>query len=433
MITVYSPIKSNRFFYAIKLVLAQVCELEYRIIHNKEEINETDKVINYSGNRIAGSFQIHPHGLLSEKFYNKFDVNFDYGGEEKLKIFLTEFDHLGFDIFSASFFLASRMEEYWKHDIDEHERYTSVNSLMHKLGVLHIPLINVWGKSLLNRLNNHFKVNFTQKRVFKIINTIDVDNAWAFKNKGLLRSVGGIGKSILKGEVKESKNRVSTIAFGQNDPYDTYDYIDKISKENKVESLYFFLLGDRGEFDKNVSYKNTELNNLILNKSQTNSVGIHPSYQSFKNKEQQLKELKRLENITQKPIVKARKHFLRLSIPETYRLYEKIGVKEDYSMGYADHIGFRAGICTPYTFFDLLEDRDLDLQIIPFAYMDGTLNQYMKLSIDEALIKVDLLKSEVKNVDGLFIGVWHNETLNDIGIWKGWKAVFEAGLKDLNS
>lgn len=433
MLTIYSPIKSNRFYYAVKLVLSQVCGVDYRIVHNKDEINESDKVINYSGERMNGSFQIHPYGLLSEKFYNKFDVSFDYGGEEKLKLFLTEFDHLGYDIFSASFFLATRMEEYWQFEPDEHERYASVNSVMHKLGVLHIPLINVWAKAFLNKIADFFQCDYSLKGAFKILNTIDVDNAWAYKNKGVVRSVGGISKAVLKGKIQEGKERFKTLLFGDADPYDTYSYIEKVAKNNNAESIYFFLLGDRGDYDKNVSHKNTELIKLIQQTAKTSKVGIHPSYQSFHKEEQQLKELNRISTIVDQKVVKARKHFLRLSIPETYRLFEKIGVKEDYTMGYADHIGFRAGICTPYTFFDLLEDRELDVTIYPFAYMDGTLNQYMNLSVDEAIVKIQFLKKEVQNVNGLFMGVWHNETLNDLGIWKGWKVVFEEGLKGANS
>ena len=118
-----------------------------------------------------------------------------------------------------------------------------------------------------------------------------------------------------------------------------------------------------------------------------------------------------------------------MNIPETYRIYEKIGIKADYTMGYADHVGFRAGICTPFSFFDLLEDKETSLLVHPFSYMDGTLNQYMNLPVEEAIVKVQQLKEEVKAVEGQFIGVWHNETLNDKGIWKGWRKVFEEGLK----
>ncbi|MCT4580938.1 MAG: polysaccharide deacetylase family protein [Flavobacteriales bacterium] len=429
MFTVYSPVTSNRFLYAVKLVLAQVCGLDYRIVKDKNEIEEGDKVINYSGSRIEGSFQIHPYGLLSEKYYQQFDVSFDYGGPEKLKLFLTEFDHLGYDIFSASFFLVSRMEEYWAFTSDKHGRYTATDSVMHKLGVLHLPLVNIWCKAFLERLGAYFQLELGLTTRFKIINTVDVDNAWAYKNKGLIRSVGGVGKALVKGSVSEAKERIDSVVFGKEDPYDTYSYIEQVSQDKKIESIYFFLLGDRSEFDKNVSHKHRELIQLIAELAKKHQIGIHPSYQSYLNQEQQEKECKRLAEILGKAVTISRKHFLRLNIPETYRIYEKIGLKADYTMGYADHVGFRAGICTPFSFFDLLEDKETSLLVHPFSYMDGTLNQYMNLPVEEAIVKVQQLKEEVKAVEGQFIGVWHNETLNDKGIWKGWRKVFEEGLK----
>ena len=427
MLKVYTKIKSNRFHYALKLVLMQVCEIDFLIVNKKEELEAFDHVLNYSGERIEGSFQIHPFGLLSEKDFRKFDISFDYGGEEKVKLFLTEFDHLGFDIFSASFFLASRMEEYWKYEKDEHARFSSTNSLAFKLGVLHLPLINIWGKVFLGKINKHFNLKLKTNKVFSIINTIDIDNAWAYKNKGGFRTLGGIGKSLLKGDFKEISNRLSTIVMSKKDPYDTYDYIAKMAKNRR--SIYFFLLGNRAAYDKNVSHKNEKLIGLIKKISENAEVGIHPSYNSFLNAGLQKEEKNRLENIVKNPINKSRKHFLRISIPESYRIYVENDITEDYTMGYADNVGFRAGICTPFTFFDLIQDKELELTVFPFAYMDGSLNQYLKLSVEEAKAKIQFLKQQVKEVDGDFIGIWHNETLNDLGIWKGWKEVYEEGLK----
>ncbi len=427
MLKVYSKIKSNRFLYALKLVLTQVCELSFQLVTDKTELTPNDFILNYSGERIEGSFQIHPYGLLSEKDFKQFDLSFEYGGEEKVKLFLTEFDHLGFDIFSASFFLASRMEEYWKFEKDKHQRFESTNSIAHKLGILHLPLINIWGNVFLNKLNQHFNLNLKLNKEFTIINTIDIDNAWAFKNKGIYRTIGGIGKSILNKNFKETKNRLATLLFNKKDPYDTYDYIEKTA--NNLKSIYFFLLGDRATYDKNISNKNKQFASLIRRISKKSEIGIHPSYQSFLNATQQKVELKRLENITSTTINKARKHYLRLSIPETYRIYVENGITDDYTMGYADNIGFRAGICTPFSFFDLLQDKELPLTIYPFAYMDGTLNQYLNLPISDALEKINFIKDQVKEVNGVFIGIWHNETLNDLGIWKGWRAVYEEALK----
>ncbi len=429
MLIVYSKINTPRFYYSLKLVLKEVCEQEYKIVHTKTEIPKDANVINYSGERIANSFQIHPFGLLSEKDYRNFDVSFDYGGDEMVKLFLTEFDHLGFDIFSASFFIATRMEEYWKYEADKHGRYPSKESILSKLGVLHLPLINIWGKVFLQKISSFFQKEFTCKRKFSIVNTIDVDNAWAYKNKGLFRTVGGFTQTLLQANFKDTQERINVL-IGKKDPYDTYAYIKETTQRKNIKSIFFFLMGDRNTYDKSVPHENKHFKQLIQEIQTFADIGIHPSYASYLSPEIQKKEIKRLEKTTGQKITKARKHYLRLNIPDSYRIYEQNGIKEDYTMGYADNIGFRAGIATPFTFFDLLQNRELNLTIHPFAYMDGTLNQYLQLTPEKASKKINHLKTTVKNIEGQFIGIWHNETLNEQGIWKGWKKVYEQALDD---
>lgn len=427
MIQVYVSNTSKRLEYAINLVLKQVCLFDYAIVLDKNKIEDHLPIINYSGERIPNSFQIHPHGLLSEKNIQQFEIDFAYGGEERVRIFLTEFDDLGFDVFSASFFLATRYEEYWKHETDQHGRYPSNISLASRIGFLHLPIINIWGEKLKNVLSNQFGLSVSSRK-YKQINTIDIDNAWAYKNKGFVRSGGAVLKAGSKAKIKELANRISVLKGKKEDPYDTYDYLKKIQKEKEVESIYFFLLGDRGQFDKNISPDNPVFRSLIKNVSDYAEIGIHPSYGSYLNEKQLLKEIGRLENILKRPVKLSRKHFLKLSIPESYRNLEKAGVTDDYTMGYADNFGFRASMCTPFTFFDVLQDRELSITIHSFAYMDGTLNEYLNLQPLEAQDRIQFLKNEVKAVNGEFIGIWHNETVNDKGIWKGWRSVYESSF-----
>jgi hypothetical protein len=60
----------------------------------------------------------------------------------------------------------------------------------------------------------------------------------------------------------------------------------------------------------------------------------------------------------------------------------------------------------------------------------------MRKSPDEALELLKKMMLEIKKSGGTFISLWHNESLSDAGIWKGWRRVFEeltayaAALKD---
>ena len=99
-------------------------------------------------------------------------------------------------------------------------------------------------------------------------------------------------------------------------------------------------------------------------------------------------------------------------------------------MGFADGYGFRSGTCFPYLFFNLKKNTVSNLTVHPITYMDSTLNKYLNLSIDESITVITQLKNEVINVGGQFIPLWHNETIGESGIWKGWLKVFESNFTD---
>ena len=129
-------------------------------------------------------------------------------------------------------------------------------------------------------------------------------------------------------------------------------------------------------------------------------------------------------------VIRSRQHFLRLDLPFTYRRLIDLGIKEDYSMGFASQVGFRAGTSLSFYFYDLDIEVETTLLIHPFAVMDGTLNEYMELPIDDAQHLVKELIDKVKSVNGTFISLWHNETLSDMNLWKGWRQVYEYMIKE---
>lgn len=158
-------------------------------------------------------------------------------------------------------------------------------------------------------------------------------------------------------------------------------------------------------------------------------VGLHPSYFTMKDAALLKKEKERLENITNNPVIRSRQHYLRFNLPETYQQLIDLEIEEDHSMGYASRVGFRAGTCTPFYFYDLDFEIQTPLKVFPFALMDTTLNDYMKLTPKQSLGKIRDLKNEVKAVNGTFITLFHNESLSNHLRWRGWRRLYESMIK----
>jgi len=158
-------------------------------------------------------------------------------------------------------------------------------------------------------------------------------------------------------------------------------------------------------------------------------IGIHPSFESNRYPYKLEKEIKNLSKVFHKEITKSRQHFLKLSFPETYKQLIELDIEEDYTMGYASDVGFRAGTCTPFYFYDLDLEIETKLKIFPFQIMEATLLYYLKLNPENSIELCKQIIKEVKEVNGSLYTLWHNETVSEYRQWKNWKRVFVETVK----
>ena len=90
---------------------------------------------------------------------------------------------------------------------------------------------------------------------------------------------------------------------------------------------------------------------------------------------------------------------------------------------------FRAGISSPYPFYDLERDLEIPLMVHPFCVMDTTLQKYQHLSPEEGLEHYKTLIDKVRAVDGTFCCIVHNQNLSELDGWQGWRSTYEQMLE----
>jgi len=431
MILVYTHQISPRVQYVFKMVFKQFLNCDVRFTSLVEEFIADDGVkISYTKNPLGSELFFQSHSILFEKGIVDQDIKVKSKNGHKVFFEQGENSALPFDVFAASFYLLSRYEEYLPHFKDRFQRFPAKESLAFQSGFLKIPIIEFWLKDLVATIQSKFPRFNPPQRQFKFFNTIDVDNAYCYLEKGIVRSIGASVRSILNLDFEDVAKRIRVLLGKEQDPYDTFDYLLDLQKKYQFESIYFFLLADYGYNDKNIAVNSKKFQSLVKSMSDYVKVGIHPSWASNSDSGKLSTEIMRLEGMVNREVVRSRQHFLKLDLPSTYRRLIDLGIREDYTMGYASQVGFRAGTSLPFYFYDLDMETQTQLLVHPFAVMDGTLNEYMELTVDDAQYLVKELMDRVKEVNGTFISLWHNETVSDNRHWYEWKQVYEFTLEE---
>lgn len=418
MLLIFSPQSNTRLQYSCKFIFEEVLGTSYSLTTDGENFSiYTGAKINYSHVDFPSVFQIKPHVLLFETGIKEHDITV-VGKGEKCTVFVTSPNAQDFDIFAAVFYLVSRYEEYLPHTKDMYGRYAHENSLAYNSGFLNLPLVNIWIERFKEKLKEHFSDIVFKPTSFSFLPTYDIDIAWSYKEKGLLRNVGGFIKS-------PNLERVSVLLKGKKDPYDSYDFMNDLHKEYKLRPSYFFLVAQKnGLYDKNILPDNEAMQELIKTHANKYSIGLHPSWQSYNNDELLIEEKNILESIAGFKIDTSRQHFIKFSLPETYQRLLKTGIVNDYSMGYGSTNGFRASTASPFYWYDLRAEKITTLRIHPFCFMDANCFYEQKLTVEESFTELMNFYQSCKKVNVPLITIFHNNFLGTAKEFEGWKDLY---------
>lgn len=428
MITIYTPQITNRIRYTFELFFKELLDVSFQLVSGKDQfVAAGQPKFSYGSEPLGDELFFGAAGLLFEKGVKPQTIDVeDYGNTRVFfKLPHPEKSCLPFDLFSAGFYMVSRYEEYLPHVKDQYNRFPAQESLAFRNGFLARPVVNQYAEIVKKKINERFQAFVFPEKKFEFLPTYDIDSAYAYLNKGLVRNFGGLMRSLANFDFETLRDRIMVLTKRKRDPFDTYDWLDEFHTKYDLHPIYFFLVGDYDEYDKNISITITKFRELITSVADTVDVGIHPSYASNADISKLKKEIDSLSQILKREIRKSRQHFLKLEMPDTYQHLIEFGITDDYTMGFATQPGFRAGICSPFYFYNLESENKTGLRLHPFEVMDATFNYYHNLTPRQFPDAVYPIIDEIKKVKGTFVSLWHNNSLSEEKEWSGWTKVYE--------
>ncbi|MBN1295822.1 hypothetical protein JXA80_03515 [bacterium] len=136
------------------------------------------------------------------------------------------------------------------------------------------------------------------------------------------------------------------------------------------------------------------------------TIGLHGSYLAAETSRYGI-EKKRLERVLSKNVSTHRNHYLRLNYTDYWHQLAHAGFRLDSTVGYADRIGFRAGIASLYRPFDPISGGQSAISVLPLVYMDRS---YHLDDPDRIIAEIDAVFECVAQAKGQVAVLTHPES-----------------------
>ncbi|MBO6794885.1 MAG: polysaccharide deacetylase family protein [Balneolaceae bacterium] len=339
----------------------------------------------------------------------------------------TELD-IKVDIFGMAFFIMSGYADIHFSQNDEFERNIGYSSFLVQKQLIDRPIIQEWFTVLACELLQLSETDFLSNRLYSKHVSHDVDQPFEYLNytyRRLLKRL--IGDVVIRRDFNLAIERVKffhKVKGGdfESDPYNNFEELIDLLAAFDIRSAFFFVASDN-DHPNDVNYQIHQKPIKQIVKKVHNAghkIGIHPSFNTLGCSDKLSEEVKALNTVLNELQIKSlvnesRKHYLRWDWKTTPKELSDAGIEHDYTVGYADRTGFRAGVAFPYSAFDWINKKILPIKIHPLIVMEcSLLNEgYMGVSYKEASEIIGTYHTILKKLGGEFVFLWHNHLLID--------------------
>lgn len=313
------------------------------------------------------------------------------------------------DLVASSFFFLSRYEETVRKNIrDQFGRFIGKESILYKAGFLDKPVVDRY-----SALIKHFLGIYKEALYADVCLTHDIDIPYERFN--IFTASKRLAYNLLHQRKLTLYPYYNMMQNVERDPlYNIFNYfIEEDKHAGDCKKIYFVKSGgyaahyDAPVYIYDKAYKKLS-KKLIASGAM---IGYHSSFEAGGNAALMKEELKKLEDVQEQKITSHRSHFLRSMEPSDMEELIRIGITDDYTMGYADVAGFRLGTARCVRWINPYSKKVTDLVLHPLIAMDNTMisSNYMGLGDDE------IVKYVCKLIDASRGGnpsiLWHNHIM----------------------
>ncbi len=427
MLLIHTKKVTPRFSYIFKHICIRILGIEISFSTALEEfLAFPGPKISYGKKPLGNELFFQSYGLLEQQGIESIDVRVKSWEDTYGFFSVSATSVLPFDIFSASFYMLSRYEEYLPQVKDDKGRFMASESLAFQNGFLHQPVVDIWAYKFKSKLMEAFPDMEFPKRKMVVHPIIEASQPFAYKYKGFFRTAVGYLSDFFRGRFRNIIERTQVIVGYKRDPRDSFKWIINTARHSDYKLTMFFLLGDALNFEDNMNTHRQKFKLLLKYVADYKEMGLIFSYGSLTNYEKLKNEKRRMEGITNRPLANSMNAEFLVNLPDIYRNLVELEVANDFTMVFRNTLGFRAGTCTPFLFYDLDYEIKTPLIIHPAAMTTFGFQQKYRSDIEKI---VGNYLSEVKKVNGTFSMVFSNVDFSPNERNKVWRSIFSEKLQ----